>query len=242
MVKNKAFVLLGDVDSSREIKEPTAFQIKLEDILKIVNAIYKDDIHADFKIVKGIDEIESVLTSIANIYKIMIAILDCLYPCLMRFVLVFDEIDVGFDSRDVSLMDGVAFHQASNRMNELKKSRKSKSDPLFSMTVRYEEKLDDTSTKLVNTLNDALAELINEQLVDRRKWSPEQYKVVKEYRRLQNQNEVAQKIGSTQQNISKILKNLQWWKIEKAEAAINSALPKYSEGIKEIFRNSLIQN
>ena len=37
----------------------------------------------------------------------------------MRFVLLKDQIDTGLNQREISRMDGPAFHKASNMMNEL---------------------------------------------------------------------------------------------------------------------------
>jgi hypothetical protein len=45
-----------------------------------INRNFAGDIYADFKILKGIDEIEGVLINIASVYKIMDIMLEELYP------------------------------------------------------------------------------------------------------------------------------------------------------------------
>jgi len=62
----KMFVLLGDIVSSRKIDDEISFQRRLESACRIINGKFREDIHADFKIIKGIDEIGGVLRSPLN--------------------------------------------------------------------------------------------------------------------------------------------------------------------------------
>jgi len=218
MVEAKAFVILGDVVSSKKIDDKTQFQKKIDDAIKTVNLKYSDSIYADFKILKGIDEIGSVLKSVANIYEILISISECIYPIQMRFVVVFGEIEVGFESKDVSLMDGSAFHQASKEINELKES-----DSLFSMITGNDE-IDKQITPVINII-----------FVIRGRWSPNQIQAAREYRQLKNQKEVAQKLGLTQPAISKLLKNIHWKDFERLRTMINSVFAKYDKSIEKKF-------
>jgi hypothetical protein len=132
-MEKRYYVVLCDVISSRRIKDKRAFQKKLETTCSMVNATYSWSIHAGFKILKGIDEIEGVLSNISNIYEIMALILEQLYPDSMRFVLVQDSVDIGVESRDTAKMDGPAFHKASDLMSDLKKSKL-----MFDMSTGYE--------------------------------------------------------------------------------------------------------
>ena len=83
----KLFVLLGDVKSSREIKNRKLFQEKLIKVCNELNQEYQQNLYADFKILKGLDEIGGVLTETSSIYKIISKITNQIYPNTIRFIL-----------------------------------------------------------------------------------------------------------------------------------------------------------
>jgi len=64
----------------------------------------------------------------------------------MRFVLVLDHIDIGAESREVSIMDGPAFHRASDLIKDLKGSRL-----IFKMSTG-DEILDKTAAGEINLI------------------------------------------------------------------------------------------
>ena len=55
VIKEKFFVVQGDVVDSRKIKDRDDFQRKLESACGSVNINFKEDVYASFKIIKGID-------------------------------------------------------------------------------------------------------------------------------------------------------------------------------------------
>jgi len=211
-MKRKLYVLLGDVISSRRISDRERFQNKFEEILEKINAAYVEDIFADFKILKGIDEIGGVLSTMSNIYKIINEILEQLHPNLIRFVLIFDYIDTGMESFDISKMDGPAFHKASDTMNTLKKSKL-----LFEMSV---------SDKMIDT---AIIGQINLILFTKKNWSLKQHQIVREYKSTNNQDDVAKKLGITQQAVSKTLNKVMWKEIFQIEEKLNYITADYSQ-------------
>lgn len=211
-MKQQFYVMLGDVISSRRIKDKEAFQNKLEEICDEINTAYRGDIYADFKIIKGIDEIEGVLLNISKSYKIISAILDKLYPDLMRFVLVLDYIDTAVESRDVSKMDGPAFHKASDVMSELKKS-----------TLVFDMSVGDEITDIL------IRGEINLILLLKKNWSVKQHLVVKEYKKTGNQYDVAKNLGISQQAVSKALNRSMWKEIGGIEEKLNYVLRSYKQ-------------
>lgn len=211
-MKRKFYVVLGDVISSRRISDRERFQNKFSDILKNINAEYVEDIFADFKILKGIDEIGGVLSSMSNIYNIINEILEQLHPHLIRSVLIFDYIDTGLESFDVSKMDGPAFHKASDTMDTLKKSKL-----MFQMSV--DDKIFDI----------AITGQINLILLTKKNWSLKQHQIVREYKKTNNQDDVARKLGITQQAVSKTLNNVMWKEIFLIEEKLNYIIDDYSQ-------------
>lgn len=206
MVK-KFCVMSGDVISSRLIKNKEAFQEKLEIICRSINAEYAPSLYAEFKILKGIDEIEGVLIDISKSYEIITSILDQLSPYSMRFAIVFDHIDVAADTHDAARMDGPAFHKASDILKELKNS-----GLMFAMS---------TGDDIIDSL---ISGEINSLLLLRKNLSAKQHMIMKLYRETGNQYEVAKKLGITQQTVSKSLNRSMWKEIRAIEEKLNQTL------------------
>lgn len=213
-MKQKFYVLLGDVIQSRKIDNRDDFQKKIEETCKNINTMYAEGIYADFKILKGIDEIGGVLSSMSNIYKVITRILDDIYPNRIRFALVFDYIDTALETRNVTKMDGVAFHKASEMIRELKRSKL-----MFDMSVE-DEMLDMAITGQINLI-----------FLFKKNWSATQYNIVREYEKTKKQSEVAKKLRITQQAVSKNLKRSMWKEIRTVEEKINFILQGYPQQV-----------
>ena len=211
-MKQKFYVILGDVIQSRQIDGREHFQKTLEDACKNINTMYAESIYADFKILKGIDEIGGVLSSVSNIYKIITRILEDIYPNTIRLALVFDYIDTSLETRNVTKMDGPAFHKASEMIRELKISKL-----MFDMSV--EDKMIDI----------AITGQINLIFLLKKNWSATQHNIVREYEKIKKQSEVADKLGITQQAVSKNLKHSMWKEIRTVEEKINFLLQSYPQ-------------
>lgn len=211
----KLFVVLGDVKSSREIKNRELFQEKLIKVCNELNQEYKNDLYADFKILKGLDEIGGVLNEISNIYKIINKITNQIYPNTMRFILIRDYIDTALNSKDITKMDGPAFHKASERMKLLKKSK-----TLFDI-VTYNE-----------TIDGSLIIMINLMLLYKERWTKKQRQIIEEYEKTLNQKKVALKYNITQQAVSKVINNTKWKYIKDLEIKLNQIISKLGVQLK----------
>ncbi len=188
----KLVVVLGDVVSSRSITNRVAFNEKLKETSHEVNISYQN-IYADFKMLKGLDEFGCVVTTITDSYNLISTIFEHLYPNFARLALVYDYIDTGLDTRDVSMMDGPAFHKASNMLLSLKRSKL-----LFDMAVQDE------------VLDSAIAGVINLILLTKKNWSTRQFQIAKEYKKGKPQSKIAEEFGISQQAVSKALSRSMW--------------------------------
>lgn len=209
-MKQKLYVLLGDVVQSRRISDRENFQDRVEETCKKINAMYVKDLYADFKILKGIDEIGGVLSDMSSAYGIIATISEELHPNSMRFALVFDYIDTALKTRNVTKMDGSAFHKASDMLHRLKSSKL-----IFDMSVG------DTA------IDTAIAGQVNLILLLKRNWSARQHQVVREYELTKNQSVVAENLGITQQAVSKILNRSMWKEIKTIEENLSLVLRNY---------------
>jgi hypothetical protein len=206
-MEKKMYVLLGDVISSRKIKNRTSFQKNLENTYNKLNKKYEEDLFAEFKILKGLDEIGCVLICPDNVYKMIIDILDSIYPNSMRFVLVFDSINTGLEGKNLTKMDGPAFHKAASMMSSLKESKST-----FTMSV-YNKDLDKF-----------IVDVANHIISLRQKWTIKQRNIIKEYEKTGKQKKVADKYNISQQAVSNHIKNAQWKEINTIETSLTNIM------------------
>ncbi|MGC9445328.1 MAG: SatD family protein [Candidatus Methanospirareceae archaeon] len=204
-MKEKLYVLLGDVVSSTRIVNRDIFQKKIMDACMEINKLYANDIVANFKILKGLDEIGGVLFSSSKVYDVVTILSDRLYPNSMRFALAFDHIDTAVESKDVAKMDGPAFHKASDIILELKQTEK-----YFAMFLGY------------GNLDKVIGGTINLILTIKEEWSQKEHHIVNETKKGKTQVEIAKELGITQQAVSKTLKRLMWKELEDLEEDLRS--------------------
>lgn len=203
----EGYVLLGDIVSSKKIKDRAKFQEKLIKACNAINQAYNDDIIAKMKIIKGSDEIGCLLGNLAPLYDIIDGVSNDLHPVKIRFVLVNGKIDTGFETKDISQMDGPAFHQASKLIMDLKKEKL-----IFNMS---------TSNKILDTL---ITNNINLIYLLKNRWSPVKIEIIHSYERWGDQRKVASKLGISQQTVSYHLKSSNWKVIKKMETELKLSL------------------
>ena len=206
-------VLLGDVISSKKLENREDFQTKLITGCNQVNKKYKQDIYSYMNIIKGSDEIGVVLKNISKFYAIITEISQTIGPNLMRFVLVKGQIDTGLDQREISRMDGPAFHKASNLMNMLKDEKL-----IFKMDTG-----DLVFDKLV-TNNINLIYLIE------KKWSTKKINITNDYEKIRDQRRVAAKYGIKQQDVSYHLNSSNYGVIKNIKTDLEFVIESYGQG------------
>ena len=206
------YVLLGDVVQSRHIDDRVAFRERLTELCAALNDDYEISIHADFTVLKGVDEVGGVLSSLTDAYDIVRDLFEGLRPYELRLVVASGGIDVGENSFDVSEMDGPAFHRAAELIAVLEDS-----GLLFDMDVGK------------GALDTALADEINLLLLVRRGWTDRQQEIVQAYLRHGDQDGAARELGVTQQAISDALTKASWPTVDAIEGRLIAALGGYDQ-------------
>lgn len=206
--RNKEFyVLLGDVVSSRKIKNREKFQNHLINTYSELNQLYEADLYAKLDIIKGSDEIGCVLHRIDHLYEIISSILNKLNPHYMRFVCVKGIVDAGISTKKISQMDGPVFHKASDLMDSLKKE-----ELIFRMN---------TENRVIDSL---VTNNINLVYLIKSKWSLKKFKIINEYERSKDQVSTAEKLNLTPQVISYNLKSANWNEVHRIETDLKESL------------------
>ena len=203
------YLLIGDVVDSRKIRNREEFQERLRELLEDINQKFKDDIYAQFKILKGVDEFGGVLKEPSNIYEIIKKIHENILPKKVRSVLAKGGIDVSLEKKDVEYMDGPVFHRANELMEDLKKSK-------FYFQLEVSDELIDS----------AIFGQINALMLLKNEWTEKQLSVIKKYQKLGTQNKVANEMGITPQAISKSLDRSNYKKIKQIERKLNLQFEK----------------
>lgn len=214
--KRRLGVLLGDVISSRALDRRDVFSQKVQAICDSVNQEFGDRLFAEFKILKGLDEIGGVLYGPAPVYKIISLIAEELHPVSMNFTFVYNYVDTALKTRDTAMMDGPAFHIAAAEMSELKKSQLT-----FYMACQ-DDLIDSAITGEVNLL-----------LMIKKHWSSKQHRIVEQYKKVKSQKEVAARLNITQQAVSQALRSVRWKEIDAIEQEINGNLEQYEKMISQ---------
>jgi len=215
-MSKRYMAIIGDVVGSRKIGDRERFQSKLQNACDHVNSTFARDLYAKLKITKGIDEVSAVLTNIENLYKIINMISEAIHPNFMRFVTIYGSLDIALDSKDAAKIDGVALHRATEIISNLKRTRDL-------VTVQIMDELID---QLLNSHMNLVFFL-------KRAWTKRQFDVVTLYKKLGNQEEVAQKLRIIQPTVSKILKAADYDEIFRAEQTINEVLREYQKRLRK---------
>jgi hypothetical protein len=203
-------VVLGDVIDSREISDRNEFKNKLEGAISSVNYQYESELHAPFRILKGVDEIGGVLRSVSPVPDIQKMISRALHPDAARIVAVVGEIDVNGQSEDVSQMDGMAFSRADIALSELEDSE-------FTFRLSGKKKqVDELVSDEINLLD-----------IIRSGWSERRMEVISKYDRLGSQKEVANELGISVQGVSKHLRQPDVNRVLEIEQRLSDNLESY---------------
>lgn len=206
------YVLLGDVVRSSKVRDTEGFQRRLRHLMGLLNERFAPDLDAEFKILKGIDEIGAVLRSLRFLSAILSEVFFALYPGALRIVVVYGRITVGFSTGDVTQMDGPAFHDAADLMESLKRER------LFFRLKAHFPLLDQAISGQVNALT--LLKI---------HWTPEQVEVIRAYRQHRSQLRVASLLGISQQAVSDRLRRAHWAEIHRLETELETLLHAYED-------------
>lgn len=114
----KKIVLIGDIVSSKKINNRKEIQKKLQTLFKSFNKNGKD-ITSPFTITLG-DEFQAVFSKADNIFKYLWETLLTVYPVKIRFSLGVGSITTSINTAQAIGMDGPAFYNAREGLNELK--------------------------------------------------------------------------------------------------------------------------
>lgn len=200
------YVVLGDVVDSREIVDRAAFRETFTRAREEVTARYGSTFTAGPSVLKGIDELGAVLSSLEDLYDVAITLQNVLHPHAIRLAVASGDITVG-ETETVAHMDGEAFHRATELLETIERDG-----------LRFGL---DTGTRPLDT---AVADEINLLLHVRESWTDRQREVAIRYERAPTQQAVATDLGISQQAVSNVLQSASWPLVETIEDRLRETL------------------
>lgn len=200
------YVILGDVVDSREITDRTGFRKTFTEARERVTDQYGSAFVAGPSVLKGIDELGAVLSTLEPLYDVAITLQNVLHPHAIRLAVASGDITVGEDG-SVAHMDGEAFHRATELLDAIERDG-----------LRFGL---DTDTRPLDT---AIADEINLLLYVRESWTDRQRDVVTRYERAPTQEAVATDLGISQQAVSNVLQSASWPLVETIEERLRVSL------------------
>lgn len=208
MASETRTVILADMRRSRRAGSRADLANRVRGALATVSGEFGEHVQAPLQLTRGLDEASGVLRDAAVSYELCRRVNDLLHPVVFRFAIVRGAIDVNADSRDASLMDGPAFHDAAELLARLKKG-----DETYAFRIGLP---DDLAALLDSTAN--LAAL----LIARR--TPRQQEIALLNEAAASQKAVAERLGISAQTVSETLQAGAWHATEQARNAINALL------------------
>ena len=213
MIQAKNFtVIVGDLVDSRRIVRRDETADKIHQALQQLGETFAQQIVAPPMLTQGIDEFSAVWATPAETFHMARELNERLHPHVFRISIAVGNIDIGLSENHAGLMDGPAFHRAAGNLDEM---RRGGEIYRFHLGAGQE----DLSRWLTTTAN-----LYHLLTTDR---TARQLEVVRLYRKIGRQDEVALQLGVTQQAVSQSLRQSSYRQMAAAEEMIDSFLKSH---------------
>lgn len=198
-----AYVLLADLASSRRVSDRTEVGNRVEAAIASINRAHADCWRAPLVTTKGFDELSGVLIGPGPAFDIAVGVNEAVWPLRFRWSLGIGRIDYAAESVDAGAMDGTAFHAAAAGVQ-----RAERLGLFFAI-----EGVGAPDHELVES-----AAALHALTVSR--WSKALPEVVRLARSGRNQQEIAERLGVTQQAVSASLRRAGFDELVACERSI----------------------
>ncbi|MBY9001220.1 MAG: hypothetical protein KGD64_09920 [Candidatus Heimdallarchaeota archaeon] len=198
---NNEVIIRGDIISSRRIKDKENFWVRLNQVISGINKEYSNELKFQLELFSG-DAITGICSNKKAAFTITSRFIELLLPYKIRMVISEGEIDYQRKTMKLSELDGEVFWKASIEIDKLKEKKR-----YFSVITGQRE------DPIMSSLADIISELKYE-------WTPKEKEINHLYDLMKNQNEVATKLGISQQSVSDGLRRSKYKQIRKAEQTL----------------------
>ncbi len=187
--------IIGDIRTSKSIKDRRLAQEKLYRILEDINCRYKSDISAEFLITLG-DEFQGLLRSGDHILQMIEMVQREMDPVQIRFGIGVGAITTAINARMAIGADGPAYYCARNAIEILREKEKRNKKGGCGIWIETEEG-GELVTELLNTVFSLMSVLRN-------RWTRRQREIIYDFDcHMDSQEKSARRLGITQSSVQK---------------------------------------
>lgn len=213
--------IIGDIRESKKIHDRNDVQMRLKNVLEVINDKYNAEVSAKFMITLG-DEFQGLLWNGTKVLDIIEEIQREMYPVQIRFGIGVGEITTNINAEMAIGADGPGYYKAREALEFLKKEEQKNKVPLSDIRIEVEEEKSNVSN-LLNTIF-SLMEVIKGN------WTQRQREIIYEYESTEgSQLECARKLEITQSSVQRSLKKGNYYEYTHAKATVNSVLCEIGE-------------
>lgn len=213
--------VIGDIRTSKELRDRRLVQEKLRRTLENINGRYKEDISANYLITLG-DEFQGLLNDGGNLLQMIEQIQREMYPVQIRFGIGMGAITTAINADMAIGADGPAYYCARNAIESLReKERRSKRG---GCGIRIEA---DEGNPVITDLLNAVFSLMS---VLQNRWTARQREIIWDFDfHKDSQEKTAIRLGITQPSVQKGLAGGNYYAYRDARDTAEKVL----KGIKE---------
>lgn len=195
---NKKIIIIGDVIKSSKRFHHDKWE-NFHQSIETINERFASDLTIPFTVYSG-DSFGAVCTDISSAAKIILSMQEIQKYYKSRYVLIEDEISYGIDKKSFLTLVGPALWKSEEKLNLIKKRK-----------ILFLADLDNNLLSLtINTIMNLILSVKND-------WNEQEWIVYRNYNQEVKQKDLAEKLGITQQYVSKIIKQTRLRLIKESE-------------------------
>jgi hypothetical protein len=195
---NKKIIIIGDVIKSSKRFHSDKWE-NFHQSVETINERFASDLTIPFTVYSG-DSFGAVCTDISSAAEIILSMQEVQKYYKSRYVIIEDEISYGMDKKSFLTLVGPALWKSEEKLNFIKKRKM-----LF---------LADLDNNLLSLTVNTIMNLI---LLVKNDWNEQEWIVYRNYNEEVKQKDLAEKLGITQQYVSKIIKQTRLRLIKESE-------------------------
>lgn len=200
--------MIGDIIGSRKLSDRNEAQLKLQEVLDLVNEKYGEYILSNFTITIG-DEMQGLLKPNAPVYDILVNILEENYPVKIRFGLGLGRLTTDNINREMSIgMDGPAFYLAREAIEKAHKQK--------GYSIVFKSEIHDSTKEEEINVTLGLLSII------RNLWNERFLSIIKLLRVGMKQKDIADELGVSQPYISELVNKSYWKEVLSSERILST--------------------
>ncbi|WP_372950011.1 SatD family protein [Mariniphaga sp.] len=197
-MKKKNIIIIGDVIKSSKRFHPDKWE-NFHQSVETINKRFAPELIIPFTVYSG-DSFGAVCSDISSAAEIILSMQEIQKYYKSRYVLIEDEISYGVEKKSFLTLVGPALWKSEDNLNNIKKSK------MFFVSDLQNKLL----TITVNTIMNLILSVKND-------WNEQEWEVYRNYNEEVKQKELAEKLGITQQYVSKLIKQARLHLIKESE-------------------------